>query len=234
MKRRPIQSIRPIAPVLAPFLVAALVAAGLVAVPAPAAAQGDRPPPPDYTRDPGYVDFEALGLTLRDGVDTAPGAPGGDNAGSFRISLYGPILRLVAEATKGEEPGFSELLSKLRAIRADIFSAPDHHEEELRRRTVEAARELEERGWQTVVEVRSGQGDLSFIQTRTRPDGERIFGLAVMFVEPGGSAGYINIVGDVSPEELGRLGRTFDIEPLARLSEETADSTQEEQEEEPR
>ena len=232
MKRSPIRPTRSIRSI-APVLVAALLATTTLAAPDPATAQDERPPAPDYTRDPGYVDFEALGLAAPVLLDPDR-TPGGE--GSFRISLYGPILRLVAEATRGEEPGFSELLSNLRAIRAEIFSPSDWQENDLRRRTVETARELERRGWQTVVEVRSGEGDLSFIQTRTRPDGERIFGLAVMFVEPGGSAGFINIVGDVSPEELGRLGRTFDIEPLARLCEGTAGSPEEkqEQEEEPR
>ena len=210
---------RPTATVLAVVLLTAWTGA---LAPAAAAAQEGRPPSPDYTHEPGYVDFEALGLT-------APEGGSSEDRGSFRISLYGPILRLVAEATKGEEPGFSELLEKLQAIRADIYPAPPGDVAELRRRTVDAARALERRGWQTVVEVRSGGGDLSFIQTRTEPagppgaEGDRISGLAVMFVEPGGSAGFINIVGDVSPEELGRLGRTFDIEPLVRLEESSAE-----------
>jgi hypothetical protein len=155
------------------------------------------------------VDFEGLGLVAEEGEE------------SLRISLYGPILQLVAEATKGEEPGFSEVLAKLRAIRADLFQVPAAARDELRSRTIETARRLERRGWQTVVEVRSGGGDLSFIQTRL--DGDRISGLSVMFLEPDGSAGFINIVGDVSPAELGRLGRTFDIEPLRNLEGELED-----------
>ncbi len=179
----------------------------LPAVAAPALAQPeDRPPSPSFEDEPGFVDFEALGLVTAKGEE------------SLRISLYGPILQLVAEATKGEEPGFSEVIAKLRAIRADLFQVAPPARDELRRRTIDTARRLERRGWQTVVEVRSGSGDLSFIQTRV--DGERISGLSVMFLEPDGSAGFINIVGDVSPAELGRLGRTFDIEPLQELDQE--------------
>jgi|GEM_PF-1476558 len=202
-----------------PLAHAALAALLTAALALPAAAQTgsrgqrsqapQRPPSPSFENDPGYVDFEALGLVAGEGEE------------SLRISLYGPILRLVAEATKGDEPGFSEILEKLRAIRADIFDVPPGSQEQLRRRTIEVAHRLQGRGWQTVLEVRSGDGDLSFIQTRT--DGDRISGLAVMFIEPDGSAGFINIVGEVSPEELGRLGRTFDIEPLEQMGRELGD-----------
>jgi hypothetical protein len=194
-----------------------LILLGLLGgVAVPAAAQGrtqERPPSPSFKDDPGYVDFEALGLVDADEVN-------------LRVSLFGPILRLVAEATREDEPGFSELLDKLRAIRADIYEVAPDRRANLRRRTTDTARLLERRGWQTVVEVRSADGDLSFIQTRS--DGSTISGLSVMYIEPDGSAGFINIVGDVSPEELGRLGRTFHIEPLERMQSEL-DPNQEDQ-----
>jgi len=194
------------------FLLGLLLLAAGLAVPATAQSQSrshgkaqDRPPSPSFKDDPGYVDFEALGLVNQDEVN-------------LRVSLYGPILRLVAEATRQDEPGFSDVLDKLRAIRADLYDVAPERRQELRRRTTETARMLERRGWQTVVEVRSKTGDLSYIQTRS--DGSAISGLSVMFIEPDGSAGFINIVGDVSPEELGRLGRTFHIEPLERMESE--------------
>jgi hypothetical protein len=43
---------------------------------------------------------------------------------------------------------------------------------------------------------------------------DRIAGLVVMAVEPGDEAAFVNIVGDIDPAQIGRLGRKFDIEPL--------------------
>lgn len=177
-----------------------------------AAGAQDRPPSPSFRDDPGFVDFEALGLVETDEVN-------------LRVSLYGPILQLVAEATREEEPGFSELLDKLRAIRADLYEVGSDRRPTLRRRTTEVARLLERRGWQTVVELRSETGEVSFIQTRS--DGESISGVSVMFIEPDGGAGFINIVGDVSPRELGRLGRTFHIDALERMDTELEEATKE-------
>lgn len=161
---------------------------------APAAA--NPPAPPDLTGHPGFVDFADLGLE-------------GAEEPTLRIALHGPLLRLVARATEGDESGFSELISKLEGIRATIFELPEGRRGSYRRQASAIAERLSRGGWNTVVEIRDGD-ELSFIQVRMA--GERVEGLAVLFVEADGTAGFINVVGDVSPEELGRLGRTFDLD----------------------
>lgn len=186
--------------------VLALALAATVLAPPPALAQGSRssapPPPPALQGVPGFVDFADLGVE-------APGKL------TLRVALHGPLLRMVAEATRGEEPGFAELIDKLQGIFAQIYEVPEGRREALERQVRDTTRLLERRGWQTVVEVHDPGGDTSYLQVRT--SGERILGLAVVFMEPGGSTGFINVVGDITPEEVGRIGRTFDIEALERF-----------------
>lgn len=174
--------------------------------PPPALAQGgrssDAPPAPALQGVPGFVDFADLGVE-------APGEL------TLRVALHGPLLRMVAEATRGEEPGFAELIDKLQGIFAQIYEVPEGRREALESQVRDTTRLLERRGWQTVVEVHDPGGDTSYLQVRTA--GERILGLAVVFIEPGGSTGFINVVGDITPEEVGRIGRTFDIEALERF-----------------
>ena len=192
-----------------PFLLALLL---LAAVSLPASAQSgsrDRgrsiPPPPSLAGVPGFVEFSDLGVK-------APGKL------TLRVALHGPLLRFVAEAARGEEPGFAELVDKLQGIFAQIYELPDGSPAALTRQAEETARLLERRGWQTVVEVHDAAGDTSYLQVRA--DGERILGLAVMFVDPAdGSAGFINVVGNITPEDVGRLGRTFHIDALERFDE---------------
>lgn len=160
------------------------------------------PPPPSLHDAPGFVDFSELGVD-----------PPGEI--SVRVNLYGAILRLVAEATRSEEPGFAELIEKLEGIFASVYEVPAENRSSLERRARETARRLEARGWQTVVEIHDVDGDTSYLQVNTA--GDRILGLAVMFVEPDGTAGFINVVGDITPEEVGRLGRTFNIDALQRF-----------------
>lgn len=171
------------------------------------------PPPPSFHGKPGYVDFADLGVE-------PPGKL------TLRVNLYGAILQLVAEATRGEEPGFAELIEKLQGIFASVYQVPEDHLAAIEREAGDTARRLEARGWQTVVELHDPDGDTSYLQVSS--DGDRILGLAVMFVEPDGTAGFINVVGDITPEEVGRLGRTFKIDALERFEGEGSKKPEEE------
>jgi len=206
-----------------PFLLVFLLCAGAALPAAGQTGSRDRersiPPPPSLAGVPGFVEFSDLGVK-------APGKL------TLRVALHGPLLRFVAEAARGEEPGFAELVDKLQGIFAQIYELPAGGPDALVRQAEETARLLERRGWQTVVEVHDPEGDTSFLQVRA--DGERILGLAVMFVDPAdGSAGFINVVGDITPEDVGRIGRTFDIDALQRFDEADADRDDEDEEERP-
>lgn len=165
------------------------------------------PPPPELLAAPGYLDFDRMGLV-----------PLGES--KLVVNLYGPTIRIMAEFARGKDTTFSNLLDKLQAIRAKVWQVPPKDADALRRNLTDLARQLESRGWQTAVEVRSGTGDLSFIQLRTQ--GDQILGLAVFFLDAEGEAGAINIVGSVTPEEIGRLGRQFNL-PLPELDKKGAE-----------
>lgn len=189
----------------------ALLAAAVVllcnatfAEPAAAQQRERRLPPPagaELRGQPGFVDFADLGVE----------APGELKVG---VSLSGPILRLVAEATRGEEPGFAELIDKLRGVFAKVYEVPVDERDAVDRLARATVRRLEGRGWHTVVELHE-EGASSYLQVRTA--GELIQGLAVVFVEPDGTTGFVNVVGEITPDDVGRIGRTFDIEALERF-----------------
>lgn len=165
------------------------------------------PPPPSLQKAPGFVDFGELGT---DGRLAKEGKV------TLRVSLYGALLRMVAELSRSQEPDFAQVVSKLQGIFASIYKVPASDQEQVFRLARDTAGRLAARGWQTVVELHTEEGETSYIQVRT--DGDRIFGLAVMFFEPDdGTAGFINVVGDVSPVEIGRLGQTFHIQALEHL-----------------
>lgn len=194
------------APALLLLALAALAPA--LARPADAQERERRLPPragSELVGEPGFVDFADLGVD-------APGEL------SLGVSLSGPILRLVAEATRGEEPGFAELIDKLQGIFAKVYEVPPGERGSTQRLARSTVRRLEARGWHTVVELHDG-GASSFLQVRT--SGELIQGLAVVFIESDGTTGFINVVGNITPEEVGRIGRTFDIEALQRFDDST-------------
>ena len=59
--------------------------------------------------EPGYVDFKTLDL---------PAGPISD----VEIFLKGPLLRMISESTKDDDPEFAELLIKLKVIHLQSFT----------------------------------------------------------------------------------------------------------------
>ncbi len=152
----------------------------------------------DYKKLPGYVDFSAMGIF-------------GEEESTVEVFLKGPLLRLVSEATKDEDSELADMLSRLRLIRVQVFPLRRQKAALVAKKAAEMARQLEKKGWEMVVRVRD-RDEQVYVYLKSVKD--RIAGLAVMSVEPGNEAAFINIVGDIDPAQIGRLGRKFDIQPL--------------------
>lgn len=187
-----------------------LLVCGLLLV---ATSTNAQPPPSSQSlsSQPGFVDLEALGVDL-------PGKP------SLKISVYGAALQIVAEMTEDADEDFSDIVRKIQGIRAVIYNTEEDQVIPFER-LVQQGRALSEslrlKGWQPLVELES-EDVTSFVQMKRA--GSRVLGLMAVFIESGedGSAAFINIVGDVDPADIGRLGRSLDLEPLERLGREAS------------
>jgi hypothetical protein len=168
----------------------------LLAAPVIHAGQAAAPP------EKGALAFQDLDLFPRDKL-------------SVEINLEGPLLRMVAEATHGDDPAFSKLMAGLKAIRVQVFPLKGNGGTgPLRPKIDRALRTLEERGWQSTVRVRD-KGDETYIYVK-QTDGQ-IVGLTILSLEANDDAALINIVGKLDPAEIGRLGRGLDLPQLQKV-----------------
>ncbi len=152
----------------------------------------------DLTSHPGYVDFSQIPFLDPDKL-------------TVEINLGGSLLGILASSLEDEETEFGDLIAKLRSIRVSIFDLEEEDSIQVRDRALEMSQQLIDQGWEAIVRIRE-EGEA--IQILVRHDGERIAGLAAMFVEAGDSAGFINIVGEVDPGQVARLGRQLNIRAL--------------------
>lgn len=77
------------------------------------------------------------------------------------------------------------------------------------------AENLDDQGWDRVVRVREDDDHVD-IYMRMSDDAEIIHGIAIMVAEPGDTV-MVNIVGEISGDDISALGRRFDIDELAEL-----------------
>ncbi|NNE71727.1 MAG: DUF4252 domain-containing protein [Rhodothermales bacterium] len=177
------------------FLLALLI--GLLAIPAgSASAQRIE----DY---PGYFDFRQLEDVV--GAET-----------TLEVNFKGAILRMAAEAARIEDDTLADMLLKLRGIQVRGYSLDRSARKALEDRIGPLASQLAADGWDRVVRVRD---DDEFVEMLIRDTtGERVEGMMVFVIGGGDNETvFVNIVGEIDPEDIGRLGRRFRIGALEDL-----------------
>ena len=140
----------------------------------------------------GYVDFGDLSATY--------GEP------KITINLGGTMLNFVSMMSNSESPETSEMISKLKGIRVQIYSLDEN---------VDAARDqfgktksaLKSSGWEPIVQV--NEDDEQVLVYMKMEDGN-MEGMTVMVVDDE-EAVFVNVIGQLNPEELGRVMDSFDV-----------------------
>lgn len=149
--------------------------------------------------DPGYVDFSLFGIPRS--ADS-----------SMEIFLKAPLLRMISESTRDDDPEFAALLTKLTLIHLQSYPFSAQDAERINARVADAAEWFDRtRDWEQVVRVRERTSS-SYISVKIIDD--RIAGLLLMVVEPKHEAFFVNIVGDIDLAQIGRIGRKFNISQL--------------------
>ena len=155
----------------------------------------------DIESQPGYVDFGLI--TIPEQAPT-----------SVEVYLKRPLLRMVSAATRVSEPELAEMIDQIDLIRVHAFAVAPEDLPGVAQEIDMLAATVEENGWERVAHIREAG---EFTHVYLRADGDEVDGLLVMGLEEGNQAVFINIVGDIDPAQIGRLGSTFNISPLDSL-----------------
>ncbi len=156
----------------------------------------------DIESHPGFVDFSSL-TTM---VNAEP---------TVEISLKAPLLNMVTNLIRAEDEQAADFISRLLRVTVNVFESSAVDVDEISQSMEGIAGNLETEGWERVVRVREDDSHVD-IYVRLSTDGEFIHGLAIMVAEPYETV-LVNIVGDISGNDLAALGRRFDIDELSDL-----------------
>ncbi|MBI9071207.1 MAG: DUF4252 domain-containing protein [Melioribacteraceae bacterium] len=153
----------------------------------------------DYSTYAGYVDFGDLSQ-----FET------GDQVTEVLIEEH--LIRMVAKLSKHEEPELEEVLNGLKLIRVHVFETNEANTKAINERIKTFDKKLMANNWDRIVKTRSNSESANvYIKTKNE---EEIQGLVVMFFNNGSEAGFVNIVGDINLDTIGKLSSKFDIPSL--------------------
>jgi len=153
--------------------------------------------------EPGFVDIGQF----------APSA-----AGQFvEVNLSPVMLKFAAKIAAHQEPEAAELINSLKRIRVNIVGMDDSNRADTVAKIDSIRRKLESQGWTQLVTVRDrNDGDNVDVHVKQR-GGDNIDGLVVTIIDKKGEAVFVNIVGNISADQLATIAEKFDIAPLRHI-----------------
>ena len=150
----------------------------------------------------GYVDFSTL--TAIAAIEP-----------TVEISLKAPLLILITNLIRDEDEEAAEFISKLMRVTVNVFESDDIDVDQVAASMSTMAEDLDSAGWDRVVRVREDESHVD-IYFRLAPDADAIYGIAIMVAEPGETV-LVNIVGDISTDDISALGRRFNLDELVDI-----------------
>ena len=142
---------------------------------------------------PGYVDFGDLSATY--------GEP------KITINLGGTMLNFVGMMSSSESPETSEMISKLKGIRVQIYTL-DENTDTARDQFGKTKSSLKSSGWEPIVQV--NEDDEQVLVYMKMIEGH-MEGMTVMVVDEE-EAVFVNVIGQLNPAELGKVMDSFDVD----------------------
>ncbi len=142
---------------------------------------------------PGYVDFGDLSATY--------GEP------KIIINLGGTMLNFVSMMSSEESPETSEMISKLKGIRVQIYTL-DEDIGAAKDQFSQVKGDLKSSGWEPIVQVNEDDEQVLVYMKTVKGNME---GMTVMVVDEE-EAVFVNVIGQLNPAELGRVMDTFDVD----------------------
>jgi hypothetical protein len=154
----------------------------------------------------GEVDF---------GRFTAPG-----NDGTFvEINVGRNLISLAAKLVDGDNPDAAKLLRSIQLIHVNVVGLSNDNRSDTEKRVRDIRSRLEKEGWERIVTAQEKNGGDVGIHIKAR--GEESFEGIVVTVLDGKKeqAVFINIVGDIKPEQIAAVGKALHIDPLSKVGE---------------
>jgi len=153
--------------------------------------------------EPGYVDLGKL----------VPAAKGQ----YVEVNLSAAMLKFAAKLAAREEPEAAALISNLKHVRVNVVSLDDSNREGAIKHIDSIRRKLEADGWTQMVTVRE-KNDGSNVDVHVKQRGEEVIdGIVVTVIDDKGEAVLVNIVGNISADQIAKVAENLNIEPLQHV-----------------
>jgi len=149
-------------------------------------------------------------------VDFGKFSPPGGGGEFVEVNLGASLISLAASFVQKEEPDVAQLLNGLQRVHVNVIGVNDQNRTDLEKRSESLQQELTGKGWERIVTAQQ-QGQDVGVYLKTEANGT-VQGLVVTVMDGKGQAVFVNVVGNIKPEQLATLGERLHIDPLKNIS----------------
>jgi hypothetical protein len=141
----------------------------------------------EIQKHPGYIAFDSAELL------------NGSKA-EAEINLEGPVLRMLCSFAGEQDQELNKILPQLKLVSLKVFKPSPEKSAEITNKVTEFINTLKSTGWSSVIHVPKEEEKVDIM---VKAGTDKIEGFSLFVIKPGEFV-FINIVGDINPEEFGR------------------------------
>lgn len=148
-------------------------------------------------------------------VDFAAFMPNPDGQ-LVEVKVESGLLRFAAKVAAVREPEAAEVIRNIESVRVNVVELNKDNVADATAKIEAVRAQLEAAGWEPTVKVRDPKkGEDVAIYIKSGAD-DTIAGIVVTVLESGKQAVFVNVVGNIRPEQLGEIGQRFNLPALKR------------------
>jgi hypothetical protein len=152
-------------------------------------------------------------------VDFGKFVPPSTGAEFVEVNLTTSLISLASQLVEKEDAEIAHLLKTLTQVRVTAIGIDDENRADLKKRAQKIREELDSKGWERIVNAQKDEQSVGvFLKSRNK---DTVEGIVVLATEGNKRAVFVNIVGDIKPEQIARLGEKLHIDPLKKVGEAT-------------
>jgi hypothetical protein len=131
------------------------------------------------------------------------------------VNLGATVISMAARLFEKEEPEVAKLLGGLHRVHVTAIGMDSENRLDLKKRAEKIRAELNSKGWERLVTARKQAKDVGiYLKSKSK---EVIQGLAIIVMDGKDKAVFVNIVGDIHPDQISLLGEKLHIDQLKKL-----------------
>jgi hypothetical protein len=153
---------------------------------------------------PGQVDFGSFSAS---------------NSGAqfVEVNVTSSLISLAAKFVEKDQPDVAQVLKGLQLVHVNVIGLDDQNRSDIESRIQNVRKDLAAKGWERIVTVQEKSQDVGvYLKTQNK---DTVQGLVVVVQDGKNQAVFVNVVGDIKPEQLAMLGEKLHIDPLKHIGE---------------